>query len=122
MYENNMSVSQTFFCLFDAQCRHHLLLKPYQQSLILNLKQAPFGVHMLLTLKLITGAFTSVVCGFFVCQWTISELACYTYSMVAVPLYDTLGTEAIAYIIDQGTQKGTFAHEPRVTCSATTVL
>uniref|UniRef100_A0AAR2KSL6 Arachidonate--CoA ligase n=1 Tax=Pygocentrus nattereri TaxID=42514 RepID=A0AAR2KSL6_PYGNA len=31
-------------------------------------------------------------------QWTISELACYTYSLVAVPLYDTLGTEAIRYI------------------------
>ncbi|XP_070835446.1 long-chain-fatty-acid--CoA ligase 1a isoform X1 [Chaetodon trifascialis] len=35
-------------------------------------------------------------------EWTISELACYTYSMVAVPLYDTLGTEAIGYIIDKG--------------------
>lgn len=35
-------------------------------------------------------------------QWTISELACYTYSLVAVPLYDTLGTEAISYIIDKG--------------------
>ncbi|CAN9514670.1 unnamed protein product [Ophioblennius macclurei] len=34
-------------------------------------------------------------------EWTISELACYTYSLVAVPLYDTLGTEAIAYIIDK---------------------
>uniref|UniRef100_A0A7N8WRG2 Long-chain-fatty-acid--CoA ligase n=1 Tax=Mastacembelus armatus TaxID=205130 RepID=A0A7N8WRG2_9TELE len=34
-------------------------------------------------------------------QWTISELACYTYSLVSVPLYDTLGTEAIAYIIDK---------------------
>uniref|UniRef100_A0AAR2JQF7 Long-chain-fatty-acid--CoA ligase n=1 Tax=Pygocentrus nattereri TaxID=42514 RepID=A0AAR2JQF7_PYGNA len=32
--------------------------------------------------------------------WTISELACYTYSLVAVPLYDTLGTEAIRYIVD----------------------
>ncbi|KAA8589150.1 hypothetical protein FQN60_010495, partial [Etheostoma spectabile] len=32
--------------------------------------------------------------------WTISELACYTYSLVSVPLYDTLGTEAIGYIID----------------------
>ncbi|KAM8878967.1 long-chain-fatty-acid--CoA ligase 1a isoform 2-T3 [Spinachia spinachia] len=32
-------------------------------------------------------------------EWTISELACYTYSLVAVPLYDTLGTEAIGYII-----------------------
>ncbi|XP_060914826.1 long-chain-fatty-acid--CoA ligase 1a isoform X2 [Labrus mixtus] len=34
-------------------------------------------------------------------EWTISELACYTYSMVAVPLYDTLGTEAISYVIDK---------------------
>uniref|UniRef100_A0A7N8Y0S8 Long-chain-fatty-acid--CoA ligase n=1 Tax=Mastacembelus armatus TaxID=205130 RepID=A0A7N8Y0S8_9TELE len=34
-------------------------------------------------------------------EWTISELACYTYSLVSVPLYDTLGTEAIAYIIDK---------------------
>ncbi|XP_037328253.2 long-chain-fatty-acid--CoA ligase 1a isoform X2 [Pungitius pungitius] len=34
-------------------------------------------------------------------EWTISELACYTYSLVAVPLYDTLGTEAIGYIIDR---------------------
>uniref|UniRef100_A0A665SZZ6 Long-chain-fatty-acid--CoA ligase n=1 Tax=Echeneis naucrates TaxID=173247 RepID=A0A665SZZ6_ECHNA len=34
-------------------------------------------------------------------EWTISELACYTYSLVPVPLYDTLGTEAIGYIIDK---------------------
>ncbi|XP_041846314.1 long-chain-fatty-acid--CoA ligase 1-like [Melanotaenia boesemani] len=34
-------------------------------------------------------------------EWTISELACYTYSLVSVPLYDTLGTESIAYIIDK---------------------
>uniref|UniRef100_A0AAX7STJ5 Long-chain-fatty-acid--CoA ligase n=1 Tax=Astatotilapia calliptera TaxID=8154 RepID=A0AAX7STJ5_ASTCA len=34
-------------------------------------------------------------------EWTISELACYTYSLVSVPLYDTLGTEAISYIIDK---------------------
>ncbi|TSN95701.1 Long-chain-fatty-acid--CoA ligase 1 [Bagarius yarrelli] len=39
-------------------------------------------------------------------EWTISELACYTYSLVAVPLYDTLGTEAINYIIDKGNPKG----------------
>ncbi|XP_060771226.1 long-chain-fatty-acid--CoA ligase 1b [Neoarius graeffei] len=31
-------------------------------------------------------------------EWTISELACYTYSLVSVPLYDTLGTEAVDYI------------------------
>uniref|UniRef100_A0A3P8SAH7 Long-chain-fatty-acid--CoA ligase n=1 Tax=Amphiprion percula TaxID=161767 RepID=A0A3P8SAH7_AMPPE len=34
-------------------------------------------------------------------EWIISELACYTYSMVVVPLYDTLGTEALVFIIDQ---------------------
>ncbi|XP_019939763.1 long-chain-fatty-acid--CoA ligase 1-like isoform X1 [Paralichthys olivaceus] len=34
-------------------------------------------------------------------EWTITELACYTYSLVSVPLYDTLGKEAIAYIIDK---------------------
>ncbi|KAJ3614514.1 hypothetical protein NHX12_018086, partial [Muraenolepis orangiensis] len=34
-------------------------------------------------------------------EWTMVELACYTYSLVAVPLYDTLGTEAIGYIINK---------------------
>lgn len=43
-------------------------------------------------------------------QWTITELGCYTYSLVAVPLYDTLGTEAIDYIIDRGIKKGTISH------------
>uniref|UniRef100_A0A8C2FCK1 Long-chain-fatty-acid--CoA ligase n=1 Tax=Cyprinus carpio TaxID=7962 RepID=A0A8C2FCK1_CYPCA len=33
--------------------------------------------------------------------WTISELACYTYSLISVPLYDTLGTEAIGYILEK---------------------
>ncbi|KAK1787974.1 hypothetical protein P4O66_016451 [Electrophorus voltai] len=33
-------------------------------------------------------------------EWIISELACYTYSMVVVPLYDTLGPNAIRYIIN----------------------
>ncbi|POI31072.1 hypothetical protein CIB84_005177, partial [Bambusicola thoracicus] len=32
--------------------------------------------------------------------WIISELACYTYSMVVVPLYDTLGPGAIRYIVN----------------------
>ena len=35
-------------------------------------------------------------------QWIISELACYTYSMVVVPLYDTLGPDAIRFIINTG--------------------
>uniref|UniRef100_F7HIC0 Long-chain-fatty-acid--CoA ligase n=1 Tax=Callithrix jacchus TaxID=9483 RepID=F7HIC0_CALJA len=33
-------------------------------------------------------------------EWIIAELACYTYSMVVVPLYDTLGPGAICYIIN----------------------
>ncbi|XP_043925118.1 long-chain-fatty-acid--CoA ligase 6 isoform X2 [Protopterus annectens] len=33
-------------------------------------------------------------------EWIISELACYTYSMVVVPLYDTLGPGAVQYIIN----------------------
>ncbi|KAF7665661.1 hypothetical protein LDENG_00135990 [Lucifuga dentata] len=32
-------------------------------------------------------------------EWTISELACYTYSMAVVPLYETLGVEAMIHII-----------------------
>ncbi|XP_008289726.1 long-chain-fatty-acid--CoA ligase 5 isoform X1 [Stegastes partitus] len=34
-------------------------------------------------------------------EWIISELACYTFSMVAVPLYDTLGPDALVFIIDR---------------------
>lgn len=34
-------------------------------------------------------------------EWIIGELACYTYSMVVVPLYDTLGPEALTFIINR---------------------
>uniref|UniRef100_A0A1A8S358 Long-chain-fatty-acid--CoA ligase n=1 Tax=Nothobranchius rachovii TaxID=451742 RepID=A0A1A8S358_9TELE len=33
-------------------------------------------------------------------EWIISEMACYTYSMVLVPLYDTLGMEAMVHILN----------------------
>uniref|UniRef100_A0A668VQB3 Long-chain-fatty-acid--CoA ligase n=1 Tax=Oreochromis aureus TaxID=47969 RepID=A0A668VQB3_OREAU len=33
-------------------------------------------------------------------EWIISELACYTYSMAVVPLYDTLGLEAMVHILN----------------------
>uniref|UniRef100_A0A3Q0RAT9 Arachidonate--CoA ligase n=1 Tax=Amphilophus citrinellus TaxID=61819 RepID=A0A3Q0RAT9_AMPCI len=33
-------------------------------------------------------------------EWIISELACYTYSMALVPLYDTLGLEAMVHILN----------------------
>uniref|UniRef100_A0A668AJC1 Arachidonate--CoA ligase n=1 Tax=Myripristis murdjan TaxID=586833 RepID=A0A668AJC1_9TELE len=35
-------------------------------------------------------------------EWIISELACYTYSMAVVPLYDTLGLEAMVHILSLG--------------------
>ncbi|XP_030058592.1 long-chain-fatty-acid--CoA ligase 5 [Microcaecilia unicolor] len=34
-------------------------------------------------------------------EWVIAEFACYTYSMVCVPLYDTLGPEAITFIVNR---------------------
>ncbi|KAL0274718.1 UNVERIFIED_CONTAM: hypothetical protein PYX00_002780 [Menopon gallinae] len=34
-------------------------------------------------------------------EWIIAEQGAYTYSMVIVPLYDTLGPDACAYIINQ---------------------
>ncbi|XP_028652418.1 long-chain-fatty-acid--CoA ligase 1 [Erpetoichthys calabaricus] len=33
-------------------------------------------------------------------EWVIAEMACYTYSMAVVPLYDTLGQEAIVHILN----------------------
>ncbi|KAM6954221.1 long-chain-fatty-acid--CoA ligase 1 [Aplochiton taeniatus] len=33
-------------------------------------------------------------------EWIISELACYTFSMAVVPLYDTLGVEAMVHILN----------------------
>ncbi|XP_041088297.1 long-chain-fatty-acid--CoA ligase 6-like isoform X1 [Polyodon spathula] len=33
-------------------------------------------------------------------EWVIAELACYTYSMAVVPLYDTLGEEAMVHILN----------------------
>lgn len=35
-------------------------------------------------------------------EWVLSEQGAYCYSMVIVPLYDTLGPDACAYIIKQG--------------------
>lgn len=70
-------------------------------------------------------------------QWNISELACYTYSLVVVPLYDTLGAEAIIYTIDKGTVKtraaapsrcpasrhaGSFSTVPSVPATISTVI
>ncbi|XP_069872498.1 long-chain-fatty-acid--CoA ligase 1 isoform X1 [Dipodomys merriami] len=45
-------------------------------------------------------------------EWVITELACFTYSMVVVPLYDTLGTEAITYIVNKAELSVIFADKP----------
>lgn len=34
-------------------------------------------------------------------EWTLTEKACNGYSMVVVPLYDTLGPQAITWILEQ---------------------
>ncbi|XP_024050044.1 long-chain-fatty-acid--CoA ligase 1 isoform X1 [Terrapene carolina triunguis] len=34
-------------------------------------------------------------------EWVLIEQGCYTYSMVVVPLYDTLGADAISYIVNK---------------------
>uniref|UniRef100_A0A8B9W0H1 Arachidonate--CoA ligase n=1 Tax=Anas zonorhyncha TaxID=75864 RepID=A0A8B9W0H1_9AVES len=45
-------------------------------------------------------------------EWIISEYACYTYSMVAVPLYDTLGPEAIVYIVNKADMSVVICDKP----------
>nr|XP_020635514.1 long-chain-fatty-acid--CoA ligase 5 [Pogona vitticeps]XP_020635515.1 long-chain-fatty-acid--CoA ligase 5 [Pogona vitticeps]XP_020635516.1 long-chain-fatty-acid--CoA ligase 5 [Pogona vitticeps] len=45
-------------------------------------------------------------------EWIISEYACYTYSMVAVPLYDTLGSEAIVYIVNKADISSVICDKP----------
>uniref|UniRef100_A0A803YF07 Long-chain-fatty-acid--CoA ligase n=1 Tax=Meleagris gallopavo TaxID=9103 RepID=A0A803YF07_MELGA len=49
---------------------------------------------------------------FFFLQWVIIEQSCYTYSMVVVPLYDTLGTEAITYIVNKADLSLVFCDTP----------
>lgn len=34
-------------------------------------------------------------------QWVVVEQSCNSYSRVLVPLYDTLGPDAVSYIINQ---------------------
>ncbi|KAG0223214.1 hypothetical protein BGW41_005679, partial [Actinomortierella wolfii] len=44
-------------------------------------------------------------------EWTMSELAGYMYTLVSVPLYDTLGVQAIEYIVNQ-TEMSTIIASP----------
>ncbi|XP_009079322.1 PREDICTED: long-chain-fatty-acid--CoA ligase 1 isoform X3 [Acanthisitta chloris] len=45
-------------------------------------------------------------------EWVIIEQGCYTYSMVVVPLYDTLGAEAITYIVNKADLSLVFCDKP----------
>ena len=42
-------------------------------------------------------------------QWVVVEQSCSAYSRVVVPLYDTLGKEAVTHIINQGMLVGTLS-------------
>lgn len=45
-------------------------------------------------------------------EWVIIEQGCFTYSMVIVPLYDTLGTDAITHIVNKAELSVIFADKP----------
>jgi hypothetical protein len=49
----------------------------------------------------------------FTIQWVIVEQGCFSYSMVVVPLYDTLGADAITYIVNKGMSLSLCHHSPR---------
>jgi long-chain acyl-CoA synthetase len=38
-------------------------------------------------------------------EWVIAEQACYSQGIVPISLYDTLGAEAVSYILDQASIK-----------------
>uniref|UniRef100_A0A8C6I8X1 Long-chain-fatty-acid--CoA ligase n=1 Tax=Mus spicilegus TaxID=10103 RepID=A0A8C6I8X1_MUSSI len=45
-------------------------------------------------------------------EWVIVEQGCFSYSMVIVPLYDTLGADAITYIVNKAELSVIFADKP----------
>uniref|UniRef100_A0A8C9AP32 Long-chain-fatty-acid--CoA ligase n=1 Tax=Prolemur simus TaxID=1328070 RepID=A0A8C9AP32_PROSS len=45
-------------------------------------------------------------------EWVIIEQGCFAYSMVTVPLYDTLGAEAITYIVNKADLSLIFVDKP----------
>ncbi|XP_063493756.1 long-chain-fatty-acid--CoA ligase 1 isoform X4 [Symphalangus syndactylus] len=45
-------------------------------------------------------------------EWVIIEQGCFAYSMVIVPLYDTLGNEAITYIVNKAELSLVFVDKP----------
>ncbi|KAK2495748.1 hypothetical protein MC885_002562 [Smutsia gigantea] len=45
-------------------------------------------------------------------EWVIIEQGCFAYSMVVIPLYDTLGTEAITYTVNKAELSLVFVDKP----------
>ncbi|KAG8517553.1 Long-chain-fatty-acid--CoA ligase 1 [Galemys pyrenaicus] len=45
-------------------------------------------------------------------EWVIIEQGCFAFSMVVVPLYDTLGSEAITYIVNKAELSLVFVDKP----------
>nr|XP_045249051.1 long-chain-fatty-acid--CoA ligase 1 isoform X3 [Macaca fascicularis] len=45
-------------------------------------------------------------------EWVIIEQGCFAYSMVIVPLYDTLGNEAVTYIVNKAELSLIFVDKP----------
>ncbi|EPQ15626.1 Long-chain-fatty-acid--CoA ligase 1 [Myotis brandtii] len=45
-------------------------------------------------------------------EWVVIEYGCFAYSMVAVPLYDTLGTEAVTHIVNTAELALVFVDKP----------
>ncbi|KAM5279348.1 long-chain-fatty-acid--CoA ligase 1 isoform 3-T6 [Hipposideros larvatus] len=45
-------------------------------------------------------------------EWVIIEQGCFAYSMVVVPLYDTLGAEAITYVVNKAELSLVFVDKP----------
>uniref|UniRef100_A0A2K6A2G0 Long-chain-fatty-acid--CoA ligase n=1 Tax=Mandrillus leucophaeus TaxID=9568 RepID=A0A2K6A2G0_MANLE len=45
-------------------------------------------------------------------EWVIIEQGCFAYSMVIVPLYDTLGNEAVTYIVNKAELSLVFVDKP----------
>lgn len=48
-------------------------------------------------------------------EWVIAEQACFMYNYCTVPLYDTLGTDAIEFILTQCECKVLFCSQDKVT-------
>lgn len=91
-----------------AQNRPEVRFEVQLDALLIMFLTCELALYLKVVLKCVKSASMtpfSPSCHDVLLQWIISELACYTYSMVVVPLYDTLGPGAIRYIVNTGKNK-----------------